>query len=140
MEQALVTVADTSAADIHDFDLERLWNWKNAGKRIRNHPLVKSGRLAKSLSMGSRRFGASLTEWDGNLSSAAKGSRFARRLGESALSPTSLERWAKCPFSYFLGNVLRRETVRKKWQLTCGVGRRTGRNSKISNPTKKLFV
>lgn len=106
MEQSLASVANSSPADAHDYNLERLWNWKNAGLKVRSHPLVKAGSLAKSLSMGGRRYGKRLTEWDGNLSSVAQGSRFARRLSRSALSPTSLERWAKCPFSYFLGNVL----------------------------------
>ena len=50
--------------------------------------------------------------WDGDLSSAHN-SNFQARLGRSIHSPTSLERWAKCPFSYFLGNVLRIGAVEK---------------------------
>ena len=58
------------------------------------------------MSLGRERYGSRFGEWDGDLSSVP-GSNFAARLGRSIHSPTSLERWAKCPFSYFLGNVLR---------------------------------
>ena len=106
IEQSLATVADASAADVHDYDLEKLWTWKMLGLSVGSHPLVKSGLLDKSLKLGRSRFGAGFTEWDGNVSSATAGSRFADRLETSVHSPTSLERWAECPFSYFLSNIL----------------------------------
>ena len=107
MELALASVAELSAADLHDHDLELLWTWKRAGQPVRRHPLASSGRLSRSIRMGGERYGRRFTEWDGNLSGVAEGSGFAKRIGETLHSPTSLERWAKCPFSYFLGSVLR---------------------------------
>lgn len=107
IEQSLATVTDSAAADIHDYDLERLWSWKKVGLRIGDHPLVKSGPLNKSLTLGRSRFGVGFTEWDGNVSRATAGSRFAGSLEARVHSPTSLERWAACPFSYFLSNILR---------------------------------
>ena len=112
MEGALASVSDISAADRHDYDLERLWRWTRTGRRLADHPLVMSSTLAKSLSLGRGRYRSGFGVWDGDLSSA-RGSNFAARLGRSVHSPTSLERWAKCPFSYFLGNVLRIGSVEK---------------------------
>ena len=40
-ERALGTVEETSPADLHDYNLERIWRWKNAGRAVRNHPLAK---------------------------------------------------------------------------------------------------
>ena len=107
MEQALASVSNLSAADFHDHDLELLWNWKRAGWPLRRHPLALSGSLVRSLRMGRERYSPRFTEWDGNLSGVAEGLSFAKQIEDALHSPTSLERWAKCPFSYFLGNVLR---------------------------------
>ena len=106
IERSLATVADASAADVHDYDLEKLWTWKKLGLSVGTHPLVKSGLLDKSLKLGRSRFGAGFTEWDGNVSSATAGSRFVSSLETRVHSSTSLERWAGCPFSYFLSNIL----------------------------------
>ena len=105
-EQALATVEETSPADIHDYDLERIWRWKNAGYSVRSHPLAKADTLAKSLTMSRQRYGSGLTEWDGYVAVDGGPAEFSKRLRGSGVSPTSLERWARCPFSYFLGNVL----------------------------------
>ena len=112
MEGALAGMSDMSAADPHDYNIELLWRWTRAGRWLVDHPLVVSSTLAKSLSLGRGRYGSGFGVWDGDLSSA-RGSDFAYRLGRSVHSPTSLERWAKCPFSYFLGNVLRIGSVEK---------------------------
>ena len=112
MEGALASVSDTSAADPHDYDLERLWRWTRADRRLSDHPRVTSSALSRSLSLGRGRYGYGFGVWDGDLSSV-RGSNLAARLGRSIHSPTSLERWAKCPFSYFLGNVLRIGAVEK---------------------------
>ena len=107
MEQSLLSVAGTAPADLHDYDMERLWQWKRSGRRIGEHPLASSGALAKSLALGRSRYAdRSLTIWDGNVSGAVERAGFARRLEESPLSPTSLEQWAGCPFRYFLSRVL----------------------------------
>ena len=112
IEGAFATISDASAADSHDYDLERLWRWTRAGRRLAEHPRVMSSGLSRSLSLGRGRYGSGFGVWDGDLSSA-RGSDFAARLDRSIHSPTSLERWAKCPFSYFLGNVLRIGSVDK---------------------------
>ena len=108
VDQSLASVSAAAAADLHDYDLERLWSWKRAGLEARAHPLAKSGILAKSFDLGRRRYASpNFTEWDGNLSGALEGSGLAERLENTPLSPTSLEQWAACPFRYFLGHVLR---------------------------------
>ena len=108
MEQSLVSVSGSTAADLHDYNLERLWSWKRTGLEARAHPLAASGILAKSFDLGRQRYASpGFTEWDGNLSGALAGSRLAERLENTPLSPTSLEQWAGCPFRYFLGHVLR---------------------------------
>ena len=108
MDQSLLTVAEAAPADLHDYDVERLWRWKRSGQRALEHPLASSGILANSLALGRGRYGSgSLTVWDGNVSGAVQGTGFTKRLEESALSPTSLEQWAGCPFRYFMGQVLR---------------------------------
>ena len=107
MEQSLTSVSELAAADLHDHDLELLWTWKKEGFPVRMHPLVTSGPLARSISMGGERYGRSFTKWDGNLSATAENSSLGSRVRNTPHSPASLERWAKCPFSYFLGSVLR---------------------------------
>lgn len=107
MWNALDTVHTTAYADTHDYNLERLQEWANAGKKVIKHPLTSEDRLAVSMRLGRMRNGERLTEWDGNLSSIAENAAFTSGFGKQALSSTSLERWARCPFSYFLGRVLR---------------------------------
>ena len=107
MELALASVSELSAADVHDHDLELLWSWKRGGRPVRRHPLAASGPLARSIRMGGERYGSRFTEWDGNLSDVVESSGLGSRVRSDYHSPTSLERWAKCPFSYFLGSVLR---------------------------------
>jgi RecB family exonuclease len=106
MEQALATVADCTAADDHDYRMERLWRWKQAGRRVRSHPLVTGGPLAQVLTLARERQSSRLGPWDGDVSTLADASGRIPGLGRTVFSPTRLERWANCPFSYFLGNVL----------------------------------
>lgn len=109
-EAALAATPETGHADLADYELERLWRWSKAGLPPRDHPLVAHARdhaLPRSLALSSARYGGEFTEWDGNVSAAARGARFADSLLNRVHSPTSLQNWAKCPFSYFLGNALR---------------------------------
>ena len=99
--------AAAAPADLHDYDLQWLWRWKQAGGKTRDHPLAKSGLLRRTLELGVGRYASgNFTEWDGNVSGAAEKAMLAGRLEESPLSPTSLEQWAVCPFRYFMSHVL----------------------------------
>ena len=106
-EHALSRVPESSLADLHDYTLQRLLHWKRSGKRLGGHPFVKDGALGRALLLGGRQDLPRLTEFDGNLSLVAQTARFSRSLDTSPISPTRLESWARCPFSYFLGHVLR---------------------------------
>ena len=109
-EAALAAAPETGYADAGEYELERLWRWSEAGLPTRNHPLVAyadDDALPGALRLSRARYGFRFTEWDGNVSSVASGANFADGLLDRVHSPTSLEMWAKCPFSYFLRNVLR---------------------------------
>ena len=106
-ESALVDGDTTDAADVLDYDLRHLVRWERAGQRVSRHPFAGDAPLGRTLEMGRVRNSRNFTEWDGNISSVARESRYASYTLNRALSPTRLERWAACPFSYFLGNVLR---------------------------------
>ena len=108
---ALAGVGESALADAQDYNLARLLQWRNSGRSPARHPLVLDGSLARAALMGRKRRFRSLTEFDGNLSSFAATSRFRENLDRSAVSATSLESWAACPFRYFLGHVLRLGTV-----------------------------
>ena len=105
MSHSFETAQISVHADGHDYNMERLQSWKSSGLRAADHPFASDGVLAASMRLSAERFGRRFTEWDGNLSAA--GADFEEMLTGRPLSPTSLERWAKCPFSYFLGAVLR---------------------------------
>ena len=104
---ALSGAGERALADTHDYNLARLLNWQNSGRVPARHPLVLGGPLDRAARMGRDRRRRRLTEFDGNLSSVAATSRFRENLDRSAVSATSLESWAACPFRYFLGHVLR---------------------------------
>lgn len=106
-EHALTQAQDSALADSHDYALQRLLRWRRANLPLREHPFAREGRLRRAALLSDGRSGSALTEYDGNLSAAAAEGVFERRLRESAVSATSLERWAACPFRYFLGDVLR---------------------------------
>lgn len=65
------------------------------------HPLA-AGLLGRGLIARRARLSPAFTEWDGNLADVTIGSPQGR-----VLSASSLETWAKCPFRYFLGSVLK---------------------------------
>ncbi len=106
IERSLDMARNISYADTHDYNLERLRNWKQAELHPASHPFSAEDLLASALNLSEDRQSSALTDWDGDLSSAAPGAKFAKGLLERSVSPTSLERWAKCPFSYFLGTAL----------------------------------
>jgi len=105
IQRSLDTAQTGTHADTHDYNMERLQTWRDAGLRADVHPLAEDGVLAASMRLSAARIGGQFTEWDGNLGAAGAG--LGNMLTGRPQSPTSLERWAKCPFSYFLGSVLR---------------------------------
>ena len=105
MRHSLTTTHTSAHADTHDYNMDRLQTWNTAGLHADLHPLTEDTLLASAFSLSAARQGRTFTEWDGNLSAA--GANFDGILGNRPLSPTSLERWARCPFSYFLGTILR---------------------------------
>ena len=106
-EHALSSVPESSPADLHDYTLQRLLHWKRSGNRLGGHPFVQDGALARAMLLSSHRDLRQLTKFDGNLSLVAQTASFSRSLDTSPISATRLESWARCPFSYFLGHVLR---------------------------------
>ena len=103
-------------ADLHDYNLNRLLLWRREGQDFPAHPLASQGLLKRSLLVNRARVGGAFSEFDGNLSSVAAlrqaqegaSSDSSLRLDPfaSPVSATSLERWAVCPFRYFLHNLL----------------------------------
>ena len=106
MEEGLRTVATEAAADIHDRDIHGLWRWRRAGMPMEQHHLAAAGQLSRTLTLERGREARQLTHWDGDVSILKGRTRRLRLMDGPALSPTSLETWAACPFRYFLGNVL----------------------------------
>ena len=106
-EHALSRVPESSLADLHDYTLQRLLHWKRSGNRLGGHPFVQRRSAGPCHAPRKSPRPAQLTEFDGNLSSVAQTARFSRSLDTSPISATRLESWARCPFSYFLGHVLR---------------------------------
>ena len=106
-QRSLAALADMSLADGHDYRLNRLLRWGGMARPMGRHPLASRGSLLRAFRLGRSRYSESLTEFDGNLSGEGGSGRFGERLQGSAVSPTSLETWAGCPYRYFLGHVLR---------------------------------
>ena len=106
-EQALKKSAAGVSADLHDYHLLHLLNWRDSGNSPRRHPLARKGTLAGAANLGRSRGVRRLTEFDGNVSGVVDNSEFADQLTKTPVSATSLEAWATCPFRYFLGHVLR---------------------------------
>ena len=68
-------------------------------------PLALATGLGRAVAMEEERRSSRFSRWDGDASEAA-GATALDPLAADAMSPTSLQRWAHCPFQYFLGKVL----------------------------------
>lgn len=107
LARSLAPESVASPADLQEYNLKHLWSWRGAGRDPAAHPLAGLTLLEKSLRLSRDRYlNPGFTEWDGNLSAAVAGAGYVEKLDASVVSPTSLERWAGCPFSYFLASVL----------------------------------
>ncbi|MCY3991283.1 MAG: PD-(D/E)XK nuclease family protein [Caldilineaceae bacterium] len=106
-QAGISALSASQPADVHDYDLHRLWHWRDVGRRIgRHHLAAPETVLARALAMHRARRSAGLTVWDGDLSHARAASGRIGLSSSEVFSPTRLETWARCPFNYFLANVL----------------------------------
>jgi hypothetical protein len=98
--------------------------WRGTRQKLADHALalrtdlpVRAGLRALAARRGGR-----FTAYDGNLAGLAHGARRIRRLvdGSGEVSATALERWADCPFRYFLDRVLAAEPTEapeERWTI-----------------------
>ena len=107
VQHSLDLAGERGGADVHDFDLAALNEWRKARPGVRGHFLASEEPLRGALRMEGERLSRHFTAWDGDVSSVASGSSRLSRQREGVHSPTGLERWATCPYRYFLGDVLR---------------------------------
>ena len=106
-QHGINTVSASQPADIHDYDLHQLSQWRRLGNAIDAHHLAQSEAvLTRALQMQRARNAKPLTRWDGDLTSAISPSGRIGLSDREFFSPTRLQTWATCPFRYFLSNVL----------------------------------
>ncbi|KAA0234241.1 MAG: ATP-dependent helicase/deoxyribonuclease subunit B [Acidimicrobiales bacterium] len=89
-------------ASVTDHDLGSLLRHTEAGEELHLHPLVGCEPLSAALATIEARSSSSFTSYDGNLA----GTGISGPADSTLTAATRLERWASCPFSYFLGDVL----------------------------------
>jgi ATP-dependent helicase/nuclease subunit B len=99
-----------SAGSLQEHHLRSLLAWRAARRPLGRHPLtVRDPSLRTGFTALNARSRGHLGPWEG-----AIGRRGALAPSpERALSPTSLEHWAHCPFRYFLSRVLRVEELER---------------------------
>ena len=105
-------------ADIHDYDVESVWRWRRAGLRVSQHPLALATHLVRGFDLDAGRRSQRLTRWDGAVSGAATHAQSIDPTDRPPHSPSSLERWARCPFSYLLGSELKLGTLDRPEDIT----------------------
>ncbi len=97
----------TAFADLGDYEMFSLARWHEMGKPARDHFLNPDGSPGRRvLSMEDARNSDRFTAWDGNLAEARGSSKSLIIRDGGRFSATRLEKWAGCPFKYFLDNVL----------------------------------
>jgi ATP-dependent helicase/nuclease subunit B len=100
--------APGEAGSLTERDVDSLRTWQEARRPLDHHPLVAATpSLAAGVSAVRDRRSAALTRFDGHVGPVSG----LLPDENAALSPTSLESWAMCPFSYLLGRVLRVRAV-----------------------------
>jgi len=101
---SLDSTETVSAADIHDRDVASVSRWRASGNDLKDHYLADTGgAISRSIAMNESRWSSKVTSWDGDVSGYLDAGKV---LQQGPLSATGLESWARCPFRYFLGNVL----------------------------------
>src|SRR5204863_5996375 len=89
-------------ATIGEFDLTEVIRARAAGVPVGQLPTVGAAGLARGLSAGRARAVGEFGPWSG---SVGRWPELADSLAHPR-SPTGLQQWARCPFSYFLDRVL----------------------------------
>lgn len=131
-QSGLDDAANGRAADAHEFDLSAVAEWRKSNYPLELHPLAlsepagagaaagnggddfdadggdggDSSILGRALRLEESRNETALTGWDGYVESVAAASPRLSRALTRTLSPTRLERWAVCPYRFFLADVL----------------------------------
>jgi ATP-dependent helicase/nuclease subunit B len=89
---------------VGEYDLRDFRAWRSARRPLARHPVVAGDpRLAAGVAAVDARRSRRFTPFDGVVGATPA----LRPSPEQPLSPTSLEDWARCPFRYLLGRVLR---------------------------------
>ena len=102
-QSGLGGVTESSAMDAADYRLMHL----AANPARLNDAAIADTRMRRALTARNARNGDSLTEWDGLVATDEEISRVANIGGQgNPISPSALETWANCPYSYFLSRVL----------------------------------
>ncbi len=106
-EHGLKLAKETAFCDTRDYELHSLARWSKSGRLAADHFLNPPGSPGRRiLSMEEARNSPRFTAWDGNLSGARGSSNKLIIEAGARFSATRLEKWAGCPFKYFLENVL----------------------------------
>ena len=102
-EDAIQTIARAQPADLHDYDMHKLWLWLQRGNPLGQHHLVAySSILSNAMQMErARNRSRDLTIWDGDLSTVEVPTR------KKPVSARGLGMWATCPYRYFLSYELK---------------------------------
>ena len=99
-------VAHGEPASTTEYALHALRAWQESGRSLEEHPLA-AGELARGFRSARARFAEGSSAFDGFIGpSPALAPGIA-----GATSPTTMQDWARCPFRYFLGRVLRLRDV-----------------------------
>ena len=94
------------AASLPERDLRSLRAWREAGRPVDDHPLAHDKPvLPRGWEAQSDRRSRRFTRWDGHVDALSE--EILPRIVNREQSPTSLERWARCPRQYFFATVLR---------------------------------
>ena len=110
-EDAIEAAAQSQPADLHDYDMHKLWLWLQRGNPFEQHHLAApSSLLDRAVQMErARTRSKDLTIWDGDLSSNPKyvdGAMERTKPNDERLSATTLEMRVACLYSYFLSHEL----------------------------------
>jgi ATP-dependent helicase/nuclease subunit B len=95
---------------VTEYDLRHLREWREGARPLAGHPLVAAdpGLRAGVAAIDARR-SPRFTPFDGLVGPTPA----LRPSADHPLSPTSLEDWARCPFRYLLGRVLRLREIER---------------------------